>query len=176
MMYTGMVTNDPKVPTHDKRVRHAMNYAVDKEAISQTIFRGITKPYDGIFKEPYNNPPLKAYPYDPEKAKKLLKEAGYPNGFKIGMGSPQGRYIKDAEVAQVVARYLSQVGIKVDLKLYDWVRFAKLTKSRKAEYKLYLMGQGGHSNLVEKIGRTFDVRQSPWAFHGWKNKTFNRNV
>ena len=172
MMYTGIVMNDPQLPTFDKRVRQAMNYAIDKNAITESIFHGLTKAYDGELPGPGQDAAVKAYPYDPVKAKTLLKEAGFPNGFKIEMASPNGRNLKDVETAQVVATYLGQVGIKVKLGVYDWVTYARLMKTKKATWKLYFMGQGGWSTLLQTLGRTFDKRQSPWALHGWDNPRF----
>ncbi|NNG00916.1 MAG: hypothetical protein HKM93_16125 [Desulfobacteraceae bacterium] len=172
LMYTGIVTNDPNLPTSDKRVRQAMNYAIDKKAITDSIFHGMTKPFDSLFPDAFANPDVKAYPYDPKKAKALLKEAGYPNGFTIEMASPNGRNLKDVEVAQVVATYLQQVGIKVKFNAYDWVTYSRLMKSKKAEWKLYFMGQGGWVTMLQNLARTFDVRQSPWALHAWAPEKF----
>src|SRR5262249_7152617 len=79
-------------PTADQRVRQAFNYALDKDLIAKTIYKGYTKPEQGQVLQPETvgfNPNLKPYPYDPAKAKALLAEAGYPNGFKISMASQQ---------------------------------------------------------------------------------------
>jgi peptide/nickel transport system substrate-binding protein len=170
IMFIGIVTNNPKSPVYDKRVRQAMNYAVDVKAITDTLFHGMTKPYDGFIVEPNNDPSVKAYPYNPEKAKALLKEAGYPNGFEIRFGTTTGSYIKDLEVSQVIAQYLGQVGIKVDLESYDEARFSKAIKSKKGDFELYFLGQGGWASVLQALGRTLDGRQSPWAFHQWVNK------
>ncbi|MCS6800473.1 MAG: ABC transporter substrate-binding protein [Chloroflexota bacterium] len=72
-------------PLADKRVRQAINYAVDKESIAKQIFRGLTQP-EAQLAQPVTfgyDPTLKPYPYDPAKARALLAEAGYANGFKL---------------------------------------------------------------------------------------------
>ncbi len=61
------------------------------------------------------NPDIKRLPYDPQKAKALLKEAGYANGFEITLTGPNDRYVQDAKIAEAVAKYLAKVGIKVNL-------------------------------------------------------------
>lgn len=101
-------------PLRDKRVRQAMNHAVDREAIARSILggRGAAMPsplwpgWLGASNE------VRPYAYDPEKAKALLKEAGYPNGFSFRWTVTQGVFVKDVEVAQAVANQLAKVGIK----------------------------------------------------------------
>jgi peptide/nickel transport system substrate-binding protein len=81
-----LFTNVGDLPTNNKLVRQAMNYAIDKETLAKTVFKGFTKPEAGQIVESTTvgyNPNLKAYPYDPAKAKALLAQAGYPNGIKI---------------------------------------------------------------------------------------------
>ncbi len=105
-------------PLKDKRVRQALNYAVDKEAIINALFFGEAKALRGQVLRPSQlgfNDDLQDYPYDPEKAKELLAEAGYPDGFKIPFKFPSGRYAQDREVSEAVAGMLSKVGIETDL-------------------------------------------------------------
>ena len=107
----------------DPRIRQALNYAVDKDAIANDLYSGyasvaacqpLTPGHFGY------NPNLKPYPYDPEKAKALLKEAGY-NGAEVSLLAPTGRWLKDAEIGQAVIGYLSAVGlnIKADIKPFS---------------------------------------------------------
>lgn len=106
-------------PLEDKRVRQALNYALDKEGINAFLFGGLSRVADGQPIGPAAfgyNPALKPYPYDPAKAKQLLAEAGYPNGFSTTFEFPVGRYLKDKEYAEVLAAQLGAVGVKVELK------------------------------------------------------------
>ncbi len=105
-------------PLADVKVRQAIDYAIDKQALFQGITGGLGRFLDGQIVGPNSvgyNPAIKARPYDPARARQLLKEAGYPNGFEITMDYPIGRYFRDQEAAQAVAGYLSQVGIRVKL-------------------------------------------------------------
>ncbi len=105
-------------PLTDVRVRQAIDYAIDKQALFQGITGGLGRFLDGQTVGPTSmghNPAIRARPYDPAKARQLLTEAGYPNGFEVGMDHSIGRYFRDQDVAQAVAGYLSQVGIRVKL-------------------------------------------------------------
>nr|MBA2596583.1 hypothetical protein [Chloroflexia bacterium] len=102
-------------PLDDVRVRRALNHAVNWDEIIQRVLGGyayrnassvgaLTVGHDAN---------LKPYPYDPEKAKSLLAEAGYPNGFETELDGPIGRYNADKEIAETIAGQLARVGVKV---------------------------------------------------------------
>jgi peptide/nickel transport system substrate-binding protein len=105
----------------DKRVRQALNYAVDKEAIISGILRGMATPVGTHIpiRVPGVDQSIKPYPYNPEKAKSLLKEAGYPDGFALNLYSPTGRYSMDKEVTLSVADQLLKVGIKPNVNIME---------------------------------------------------------
>ncbi|MSO96608.1 MAG: hypothetical protein EXR11_00100 [Rhodospirillaceae bacterium] len=120
------VRDDP-APLKDVRVRHALNYAVDKETIVSQILANTTRvasqgTVPGI---PGYNPDLKPYPYDPAKAKALLAEAGYPNGFKLTMLVYGGLLPNDTVVFQKVAQDLAAVGVKVELRSMTFADYAR---------------------------------------------------
>ena len=101
-------------PLQDLRVRRAISMAIDRKTITSRIMDGMATPAyqympDGMFGALAKAPEIK---YDPEAAKKLLAEAGYPNGFEMTISSTNDRYINDSQVSQAVAQYLSRVGIK----------------------------------------------------------------
>jgi peptide/nickel transport system substrate-binding protein len=104
-------------PLRDKRIRQAMNYAVDREAIVKSILGGRGTALPGPLWSGWMGytEDVKPYPYDLEKAKALLKEAGHPDGFSFDWTITQGVYVKDIEVAQAVASQLARVGIKASL-------------------------------------------------------------
>jgi peptide/nickel transport system substrate-binding protein len=111
--------------TADKRVRQALNYAVDKEAIAKQLYQGFARVDDGQTLSPSwfgYDPTLKAYPYDPAKARALLKEAG-AEGSTIELITPAGRWLNDREVCEAVAGYWQAVGIKVNLNIMDWPKY-----------------------------------------------------
>lgn len=116
------------------KVRQALNYAIDKDAIVKDLFQGygIKLKGEGLSPEFYGyNPDLEPYPYDPVKAKQLLTEAGYPNGFSVTMWSPRGRYPLDYETAQAVAGQLDKVGVKVDVKPLEWAVYIQNLTNKK---------------------------------------------
>lgn len=69
----------------------------------------------GFANPPYEHPDLEPYPYDPERARALLAEAGYPDGFSTVLEHPVGRYMMDADVVQAIAADLAKIGVQVEL-------------------------------------------------------------
>ncbi len=107
-----------KNPFKDKRVRQAFYQAIDIETIKTRVMRGAALPMalmvgPGI--RGYAADQNKRLPYDPEASRKLLAEAGYPNGFEVALNCPNDRYVNDADICQAVAANLARVGVKVNL-------------------------------------------------------------
>jgi len=126
--FTTLITEGPRAHTiafnesnkalSDVRVRKALNFAIDKDAIVNAVFReGYSILPGQVLFEPYQepNPALSPYKYDPEQAKKLLAEAGYADGLTFELSVPAGSYVAGETVAQIIAAQLSEVGIKVNL-------------------------------------------------------------
>ncbi|MEM2126518.1 MAG: ABC transporter substrate-binding protein [Candidatus Methanosuratincola sp.] len=132
-------------PFKDVRVRQALNYAVDKEAIVENIFMGLTKPMDSpLPPTSLCYVPAKYYEYNPGEAKRLLAEAGYPDGFEVTLYYGSGRYLLDTEVVEAVQAYLAQVGIKVKVVPLEWAAFqAKLRKPlEETDVQMFFIGWG----------------------------------
>ncbi len=143
-IYIGM--NSQKGPTTNKLVRQAFNYAVDKKAIVKKILFGTAEPMDGVV-----SPKLfgykrqaKQYEYNPEKAKALLKKAGFDFSKTIKQITPHGRYLFDKQVSEAVQAYLQAIGVKTELRTYDWPTYiAMLTKPiETTELELFMLGWG----------------------------------
>ncbi|MGP4845773.1 ABC transporter substrate-binding protein [Marinobacter sp. 1Y8] len=101
----------------DARVRKAVAYAVNQEGIAAKIMKGFATPAAQLSPEGYQGHVDSLKPrFDVEKAKALMKEAGYEDGFTITMMTPNNRYVNDDKIAQAVAAMLSRINIKVDLK------------------------------------------------------------
>jgi ABC-type transport system substrate-binding protein len=134
--------NVTKKPLDDVRVREALNYAIDKESIVKNIYQDMAAVIPTLV-GPLNigYAAVKGYPYDPAKAKKLLADAGYPNGFEINLWTPKGRYLKDYELAQAVQQQLAAVGVKAKLETFEWGAYlAQLRKPKdEAKQELYLI-------------------------------------
>lgn len=110
------LTSGVDLPTEDPRVRLAMNYAVDRQGIVDALFNGKAVLSSGLV-SPYNlgyDEAIQPYPYDPDKARELLAEAGYDNGFEIGMSCPIGAYPNFEDVCEAVAGNLAEVGITLE--------------------------------------------------------------
>jgi peptide/nickel transport system substrate-binding protein len=107
-----------KNPFKDKRVRQAFYQAIDIEGIKKTVMRGASNPTALLIGPGINGfqaEQNKRLPYDPEAAKKLMAEAGYPNGFEVAMNCPTDRYVNDSRICQAVAANLSRINVKINL-------------------------------------------------------------
>ncbi len=114
------LTTGKDQPTIDPKVRLAMNYAVDRQAIVDALFDGFAKPAIGfVTTGELGYDEAEPFPYDPDLAKELLAEAGYPDGFDIGMACPAGAYTHFEEVCEAIVGYLGEVGINVDLEIME---------------------------------------------------------
>ncbi len=118
-MHLGISQTSTNEALKDKRVRQALNYAIDKEAIVNDLFGGKTDVLKSYVNPPNNNPDLKPYNYDPEKAKALLAEAGYPNGFDVVIQGRASAYGFDKEVMTAAAEYLKAVGINATVEIME---------------------------------------------------------
>lgn len=131
----GYVTADPKV-------REAIELAIDRQKICDVLYKGAAVPTrtrmtPGVFgaQESLYNQTF----YDPERAKELLAEAGYPDGIDVTMNAGKGRFILDGEVAEMIAGMLGEVGIRVNLQLSDFSSFIDVYRS-KSNKELLLIG------------------------------------
>lgn len=108
-----------KNPFKDKRVRQAFYQAIDINGIQRVVMRGASNPTALMVGPGINgfSPELnKRLPYDPEAAKKLLADAGYPTGFTIDMNCPNDRYVNDGQICEAISANLARVGVRVNLK------------------------------------------------------------
>ena len=104
-------------------VRIAMNMAIDKELLAETIYEGFARPNQAQHMAPGStgfNPDVGPYPYDPDRARELLAEAGYTDGFEVTLNIPIGRYLRAEESGRLIAQQLRDVGLDVALRLWEW--------------------------------------------------------
>jgi len=134
-----------KNPFKDKRVRQALYQAIDIEAIRTTTMRGLSKPTGAMLPAPlpWIAEPEIRFPFDREKAKKLLAEAGYPNGFEVTLDCPNNRYVNDEKICQALAAMWSQIGVKTSVTALP--RAVYFPKLEKLDTSLYMLGWGGAS-------------------------------
>ena len=139
-MPPGVAGTDGKNPFRDKRVREAISKAIDRDAIVARILGGVAVAA-GELLPPLMfgaNKEMKAPKADVEGAKKLLADAGYPNGFSLTLGTPNDRYVNDAQIAQAVAQMLSRVGLKVSVDAMTASQF--FAKRTKRDFGFWLTG------------------------------------
>lgn len=142
-----------KNPFKDKRVRVALSKAINRNAIVERLMEGAAVPAsqflaDGFFGVSKN---LKPVAHDPEGAKKLLKEAGLPNGFKLTIHGPNGRYINDAKIAEAVAQMFTRVGVETKIETMPPAVFFKRASAGakgEPEFSFILVGWGSGTGEV----------------------------
>ena len=134
-----------KNPFKDRRVRQAFYQAIDVNAINKTVMRGLSIPTAINLPNPDKagipKSMDKRYPFDPAAAKKLLAEAGYPNGFELGMDCPNNRYINDEKICVAVAGMLSKIGVKVKVNAIPRAQY--FPKAQRMEISFCMLGWGG---------------------------------
>ena len=164
-----------KNPFKDKRVRQAFYQAIDIETIKSRVMRGASAPAALMI-----GPGIKGFvpelnkrlPYDPEAAKKLMAEAGYPNGFEVGMNCPNDRYVNDGEICQAVAANLARIGVKVNLQTETKVTYFPKILSRNTSF--YLLGwtagtYDAHNPLTALMATPTDKGQGQFNLGAYSN-------
>ena len=132
-----------KNPFADKRVRQAMSMVIDREAIKRNIMRGLSVPA-GLMLPPGTNgydaaldvPPK----VDVDAAKKLMAEAGYPDGFEVSLNCPNHRYVNDEEICQAALAMWARIGIKAQLMAENMATFSQ--KFQNFDSSIYMLGWG----------------------------------
>jgi len=154
---------DPKSPWHDKRVRLAANYAIDRQAMNEAACLGFCPPTAVIIPRVMDfalqTEPL---PYDPKKAKELLKEAGYPNGFDAGDLAPIPPFYV---VGESVVNYLNAVGIRVKMRTMERAAFYTAWKEKKLP-GLSIVGAGASGNAATRV-EAFIYSKGTYAYGGY---------
>ncbi len=157
-------------PMESQQVRQALNYAVDREAIADTLLAGTTVPavwpVEGVNG---HDPGRQPYPYDPERAQELLAEAGYPDGFDIVAEITVGSFPADADIYEAMAGYLAEVGVNVELRQIDFAGawLPKFNGTDGADWEGQAFGLSWNAApLMDAI--------RPFAFFscGWTNEFF----
>ncbi len=129
----------------DVRVRQALNYAVDKNAIIDTLFQGVGEPSTApIVPAIFGYKQVGPYEYDQDRARELLEEAGYGDGLEVELYHPTGRYPQDDTVVEAVQAMLAEVGVDARLTTYDWGTYLDtvIVTPDEAEHDIYMLGWG----------------------------------
>ena len=164
-----------KNPFKDKRVRQAFYQAIDIETIKSRVMRGAATP-TGLMVAPG----IKGFvadqntrlPYDVDAAKKLMAEAGYPNGFEVGMNCPNDRYVNDGEICQAVAANLARIGVKINLQAESKATY--FPKILRRDTGFYLLGwtpgtYDAHNPLTSLMATPTDKGQGTFNLGSYSN-------
>ncbi len=129
-------------PLTDVRVRRAFSKAINRPAIADRVMEGQAIPSGQLVSDKLFGfvPGLKADAYDPEGAKKLLNEAGYPDGFNLTIHGPSGRYVNDEKIVQAVAQMLTRIGINSKVETAPMAPYS--ARASKQEFSFHMVGWG----------------------------------
>ncbi len=147
-------------PFQDVRVRQALNMAIDRTAITSRIMDGMAVPAAqwlpaGVYSfDPATQPPA----YNPDQARRMLGEAGFPNGFRVTLHTPNDRFPNDSRIAQAIAQMWTRVGVRTDVEALPWTTFA--ARGARQEFAMSLTSWGSSTgeglSFLTNILQTFD--------------------
>ena len=157
----GVKGTNGKNPFRDIRVRKALSMAINRESIAKGVMLTFAKPAEQLLAKGYEgvDPLAPALRHDPEGAKKLLAEAGYPKGFEVTLATTNDRYMNDAQVAQAIAQMWTRIGVKTNVNAMTVSVFTP--KLGKNEFGIWMYGWGP---------RAGEISTSLRALVGTKNK------
>ena len=160
----GVTDNDGRPlsqnPFLDVRVRRALNMSIARDAIAERVMEGQATPNAqwlpaGVYS---HNPDVTVRPADLDGARRLLTEAGFPNGFRIVLSTPNDRFPNDSRIAQAVAQNWTRIGVQTAVEAQPWATFS--TRSARQEYGMRLTSWGSvtaeASYMLVNIMQTFD--------------------
>ena len=132
----------PSNPFKDRRVRLAISKAINRAALVERVMEGMATPAASLLADGFfgSSPRLKPEPYDPEGARRLLAEAGYPNGFAVTINGPIGRYVNDNLVLLAIAPMLVRAGIDTKVVVQPWAPFIAAASAPGYAYTMLLIG------------------------------------
>ncbi len=157
-----------------------MSKAINRQAIAERVMEGLAMPAGNVLSPSVigHDPAVKPEPYDPEGAKKLLAEAGYPDGFTATIATPNNRYINDEQVAQAVAQMLARIGIAAKVEAMPLSVY--FGKARNKEFGVALLGWG--SRAADLALRSLAATTNPdkgygaWNWGGYSNPKLDELV
>ncbi|OZI57705.1 ABC transporter substrate-binding protein [Bordetella genomosp. 4] len=163
----------PKNPLLDVKVRQALNLAINRKAIVDRILQdAATEANQWMPKDTFGyNPDIKDIPYDAKKAKELLAEAGYPDGFNLTMHVPNDRYPQGPETAQAVAQFWTRIGVKTKVEVMPWAVYS--SRARKNEYAMTMLAWGNGTgeasyalvNILATVSPEKGLGASNWGYY-----------
>ena len=147
-------------------MRRALSIAINREALADRVMEGTAKPAgqwlpEGVFGY---NPEVRVPPFDADGAKRMLAEAGFPQGFRMTITTPNDRYPNDARTAQAVAQMWTRIGVRTEVDALPWAAYS--ARSARQEFNMRLVGWGSStgeaSYMLVNIFGTYD-REKRWG-------------
>jgi len=132
-----------KNPLKDLRVRKALYQGIDIDTIQRVTMRGLSQPTGALVAPQvagWTEAVHRRFPFDPEAAKKLLTDAGYPQGFEVDFACPNNRYINDEEICQAVTAMWAKIGVRAKLRTQPLVTYFPMIQ--RYEASIYMLGWG----------------------------------
>ncbi len=160
-------------PFSDIRVRRALSQAINRQAIAERLMDGAALPASNLVSPPVFGYAADLQPdaYDPEGAKRLLAEAGYPEGFAVTLSATNNRYVNDEQLAQAVAQMLARIGIQIRVAAFPVNVY--LPKGAKGDFAFAMLGWGSFSAdlALRSLVATADAKKGFGAFNwsGYSN-------
>ncbi|ONG54796.1 ABC transporter substrate-binding protein, partial [Pseudoroseomonas deserti] len=161
-----------KNPFQDRRVRQALDLAIDRQALAERVMENTALPTaqwlpEGFFSY---NPAVQPRRQDLARARALLAEAGFPQGFRLTLSTPNDRYPNDGRTAQAVAQFWTRIGVRTEVEALPWATY--LARGPKQEFAFRLGGWGSPtgeaSYLLRNVLGTYDRER------GWGSPNFSR--
>ncbi len=170
-----------KNPFKDIRVRRAISMAINRDAIVERVMEGVAVKAGQLLPEGFfgRSDKMKPEVFDPAGAKKLLAEAGYPNGFKTTLHGPNNRYINDAKIVEAIAQMLSRIGIETTPDTMPKSVFFKRSKNRgptkPQEFSFVLVGWGSGTGEASSPLRSLLATYDKSKGYGSSNRGLHAN-
>jgi len=157
-----LIMNPAFKPWDNLLLRKAVAYAIDRDSIIKNVLKGqatkLTGPI-GPLQFGYSKNVKPTYEYNPDKARALVKQAGYPNGVEVEFYTPVNRYVNDKQVAEAMIPMLNAVGIKAKLKTPEWSTL--WSNVRKGKVGFFMMGRGGMVDPGAALSQYFETGVAP---------------
>ena len=159
-----------KNPLNDLRVRQALSMAINRPAIAERVMENAAVP-SAQFLPPGSYsyvPGLKPPAFDPQKAKQLLAEAGYPNGLRVTLHGPNDRYVNDGKIIQAVGQMWTRIGVQTQVEPITFPNF--ISRVMKMEFSMFLLGWGTSSGEASNPLRALVATVNPERGRGSSNR------
>ncbi len=153
----------PKNPLKDRRVRQALSMAINRQAIVDRVMEGNAVVAAQLMPpgSPGTSTKVRSVPFDPEKARALLAEAGYPKGFAVTIHGPYHRIVNDTKIVQAIAQMFKRIGIETKVEVMPWSVYS--TKNNTGEFSIslnsYGVTTGEMSTPLTALLGTFDAQK-----------------